>query len=204
MNRLNIFIAVLVAGGLWLFFTGCTLTQKITKEAPEARFSEPGPDEYAPQRMELLKTACDDPSPAKRAAARLQLARLYASDENPDRNYQKALEHLEIYAFWDPGFVHHPEARNQLAALREIDRLVQALEVRNRELKASTDRLEKANRELAAVKEAGRKLMEANKLLEEKTRELEDSNSNLTKTLELLKILDRDVEAKRKNFTAQP
>jgi hypothetical protein len=203
MDRLNIFIAFLLAGWLSLFFTGCAPTQKFVKEAPADRLSGPGSDEYAPETMRLLESACNDPSPPKRMAAHLKLARLYASDRNPDRNYQKALEHLEIYTSLDPGFIRDPEAGNWLAALREIDRLTQTLKTRDGEIQALTDGLEKSSREIAAEKETGRKLREANKKLEERTRDLEVSNSNLTKTLELLKTLDRDVEAKRKNFSVQ-
>ena len=180
-------------------FTGCTHLAESGNDTPAA----PGPsstgDQYASEIVKLNHIVQQNSDPAKARKAHLELAQLYSSYKNPHRNYQKALGHLKVYSASADSAGDH-EARNWMAALKEIERLSKEIDSRNKQIRQLQSQLEDSKKAKLAIKKSNRKLTSEEIKLREKNRMLEESNQKLQKTIEMLKNLDKRLEEKRKNF----
>lgn len=182
-----------------LMFTGCAHLADSENDAPAAPVPSPTGDRYASEIVELNHIVQQNSDPAKATKAHLELAKLYASYKNPHRNYQKALSHLKVYSA-STDSAGDDEARNWMAALKEIERLSKDVASRNMQIRQLQGQLEDSKKAKLAIKKSNRKLTSEEIKLREKNRKLEESNQKLQKTIEMLKNLDKRLEEKRKDF----
>jgi chromosome segregation ATPase len=216
---MNCFFPKVVLFGIFVFLltgSGCGL-----KHSPRS------PEEFARETLRLEERARAHEDPEVRAESRRELGALYVNPRNPRLDYGKALREFEIYLGSAPEAGKSDEVRTWVAVLRELEKekkeasdlrdkvkalaweregnqqaLVQ-LGGRNRELLASVEKLqgrveilEKSNRSLS---EANRTLSENQRSLAEANRSLKEENEKVRDTLEKLRVLDRQMEEKRRS-----
>ena len=185
--------------GLVLVLMGCVQTLNMTMT--ENHGTELPSDKYITQINQLEARVQQEANSARRMQTHFELAQLYLSYRNPVRDYQKALKHLQIYASLNSKSADQHGLRNWLSALKEIERLSQELNQKDKDIKRLGVKLKKSTREKIALKKENKVFKNTNVKLKQKNSKLEASNTNLAKTIEMLKNLDRRVEEKRKNFT---
>ena len=199
MLRLTAKMIISLAVALALMLSGCSHMKTFGKDTSAAADLQPADDPYATEMRELQAVVRQNSNSSKVKNAHLRLARLYVSYDNIDRNYQKALEHMEVYAsLQDPA--PDEETRNWIVALKEINRLSREYATHNRQMKQLEDDLEQSKKETLSLKRTNRKLTQEELNLRDKNRKLEESLQKLEQTIEMLKRLDRRLEEKRKNF----
>jgi tetratricopeptide (TPR) repeat protein len=196
MGRINILIKTVFVCGFISLLIGCAQIQAPTRSTPEKYNAEIRFEKYSKEIDRLETIVLKDSDFSKRMQAYFQLAQLYISYKNPKRNYQKALENLEVYLSSNPAFADNYDLRNWLSVLKEIERLSKKVNSQQKKITQLGDRLDKSKQANVAFKKA-------NKILKESNTKLKDSNMKLTKTIEMLKSLDRHVEEKRKNYSNQ-
>jgi len=185
--------------GLILVLTGCALTHNMTMTADNG--AELQSKKFVTQINQLEAGVQQEADSAKRMQAHFELAQLYLSYKNPVRNYQKALNHLQIYASLNSESADQHGLRNWLSALKEIERLSEELNEKDKNIKHLDIKLKNATQEKIALKNENKVFKNTNVKLQEKNSKLEASNTDLAKKIEMLKNLDRRVEEKRKNLT---
>ena len=185
--------------GLILVLTGCVQTHNMAMTANSG--TELQSNKFVTQINQLEASVQKEADSAKRMQAHFELAQLYLSYKNPVRNYQKALKHLQIYASLNSESADQHGLRNWLSALKEIERLSEELNEKDKNIKHLSLKLKKSTQEKTALTKENEAFKNINVKLKQKNSKLEASNTNLAKTIEMLKNLDRRVEQKRKNLT---
>jgi hypothetical protein len=210
MGKLHIYIIICLVGSLLFFAIGCTRNQAPISWQLQQNRTDIDSASYAIEIAKLEKIIQEDRDSSEKMRAHLRLAHLYTSYKNPKRNYQKALEHLEIYASLYPPIGDQQDLRDWLSTLKEIERLSLKLRRQNKIMKQIHAELNTAKKERLAVKEANTQLevvnldfQSTNDELKIMNAKLKARNLKLTQTIEMLKNLDRNVEEKRKNFNTQ-
>jgi DNA repair exonuclease SbcCD ATPase subunit len=158
-------------------------------------------NKFVTQINQLEASVQKEADSAKRMQAHFELAQLYLSYKNPVRNYQKALKHLQIYASLNSESADQHGLRNWLSALKEIERLSEELNEKDKNIKHLGIKLKKLTQEKIALENKNKAFKNANVKLIQKNSKLEASNTDLAEKIEMLKNLDRRVEQKRKNLT---
>ncbi|MEJ2098944.1 MAG: hypothetical protein P8X68_03080 [Desulfobacterales bacterium] len=190
--KINLILFIALALG----FSGCSHTMNSAKTpvtSPNTLL--PRENKYSREIVELKNVVRRNPNAAETKKAHLELANLYLNHKNPQRNYQEALDHFRAYVATADSSINE-ETLNWMAALKEIDRLLEEITQVQKEL-------EKSNQAALAFQRTNQKLTREEILLREKNRKLEESNQKLEKTIEMLQNLDQRLEEKRKNFTNQ-
>jgi chromosome segregation ATPase len=187
--KINFILFIALALG----FSGCSHTTNSAKTPAASPTPPVGENKYSQEIVELKNMVRQNSNAAEAKKAHLELANLYLNHKNPQRNYQKALEHLRAYVATTDSSIND-ETLNWIAALKEIDRLLEEITQVQKELETS-------NQATLAFQRTNQKLTREEIKLREKNRKLEESNHRLEKTIELLKNLDQRLEEKRKNFT---
>jgi hypothetical protein len=185
--------------GLILVLTGCVQTHNMAMTANSGTKLQS--NKFVTQINQLEASVQKEADSAKRMQAHFELAQLYLSYKNPVRNYQKALKHLQIYASLNSESADQHGLRNWLSALKEIERLSEELNEKDKNIKHLGLKLKKSTQEKTALTKENEAFKNINVKLKQKNSKLEASNTNLAKTIEMLKNLDRRVEQKRKNLT---
>ncbi|MGD8520676.1 MAG: hypothetical protein PVF56_05985 [Desulfobacterales bacterium] len=185
--------------GLILVLTGCAQMRNMTMT--EDNGAELQSDKFVTQINQLEAGVQKKADSAERMQAHLELAQLYLSYKNPVRNYQKALKHLQIYASLNSESADQEGLRNWLSALKEIERLSEELNEKDKNIKHLGIKLKKLTQEKIALENKNKAFKNANVKLIQKNSKLEASNTDLAEKIEMLKNLDRRVEQKRKNLT---
>ena len=126
---------------------------------------------------------------------------LYIYSKNPNRDYQKALNHLEIYASLEPELAGDPDVESWYAVLKEMERLSNKIEELNGKIQKSQQQMLALNKNNRKLVHKNKKYQKTNLKLAEKNQRLELSNAKLAKTIEMLKKLDQRLEEKRKNIS---
>ena len=189
MGRINILIKTAFICGFISFLIGCAQWQSLTRSSPHNYGPDSRSDKYSKEINKLETTISKDSNSSKRMRAHLRLVQMYISYKNPKRNYQKALENLKVYLSYHPERGDDHELRNWLSVLKEVERLSQKINSQQKKINQLDARLDQSKQANLAFRKANKKL--------------KDSNMKLTKTIELLKTLDRQVEEKRKNYSNQ-
>ena len=142
--------------GLILVLTGCAQMHKMTMTANNG--AELQSEKLVTQINQLEAGVQKETDSAKRMQAHFELAQLYLSYKNPVRNYQKALKHLQIYASLNSESADQGELRNWLSALKEIERLSEELNKKDKHINHLDINLKKATQEMITLNDhAGRR-----------------------------------------------
>jgi hypothetical protein len=129
-----------------------------------------GEKEFFQETSRLEKLAREDPKTSVRAQSHLQLAFLYVNYRNPQLNYTRALQEMENYLSLAPARAQTEDFQNWLVVLKEVGKLQSSLE----------------------------KMQKANKSLSDEVAGLKEMNNKMRETIERLKILDRQMEERRR------
>ena len=183
---------LLVCLALVFVMTACSHTTNTSKVDSASTKAPAAGDPYAREIDTLNQVVKQNPPSSRAKKAHLELARLYSNHNNQRRNYYKAMKHLEAYVSLEDSAAND-EAKDWLAALKEINRL-------SKEIRQVKKQLKKSNRSRAALTKTNRKLTREEIKLRKKNRQLEESNQKLQKTIEMLKNLDQRLEEKRRTF----
>ena len=151
------------------FIAGCSSNQTLIKPARESDFLQ--------ETVRLEKISREHPDTSVRAQAHLQLGFLYVNAKNPRLSYSRALQEMEAYLSLSPDKTQTVEFQNWLAALREMDHLREDWTEMAEKNQAFQSRIDKLQTTLDKTQEANNKMREA---------------------IERLKILDRQMEEKRR------
>jgi hypothetical protein len=108
---------------------------------------------------------------------------------------------MQIYASLNSESADQHALRNWLSALKKIERLSVELNEKDKDIKHLGIKLKSATRKKIALQKENKVFKYSNITLKKKNSKLEASNTDLAKTIEMLKNLDRRVEEKRKNLT---
>ena len=193
MRPISLKIDLILFIALALGFSGCSHTMNSAKTPATSLNTPVSENKYSQEIVELKNVVRQNATTSETKKAHLELANLYLNHKNPQRNYQKALEHLRAYVATTDSSLKE-ETLNWMAALKEIDRLLEEITQVQKEL-------EKSNQAALAFQRTNQKLTREEILLREKNRKLEESNQKLEKTIEMLQNLDQRLEEKRKSFT---
>lgn len=189
MRRKLILAIMLIGWGLLIAIGGCAHQPNNGTLSSETISLQPDADKYSKEISEQEETARTASEASDRMQAHLTLARLYTSYKNPQRNYEKALQHLEIYASLQPDFTKDEDLRNWLSALKQMD--------------LQRQKVDQSQQDITKLKKINARLKRNNAKLKKINGQLTASNATLTKTIEMLKNIDRTIEEKRKNYSSQ-
>jgi len=142
-----------------------------------------------PEIVRLENIIADEPDSAAAAELSYYLSLLYSHHKKPQPNYQKALQNLESYIRLNPEAGKNNDVQYLLSLFRNIE----TLEAKNNTLKAKND----------ALKEDRAKLKCNTTTLKREKDQLTAENQNLQDMIEQLKLLDIQIEEKRKSVTIQ-
>jgi hypothetical protein len=190
------FLEIMAIGWMLLItFGGCAQHQNQELAGSEKYAAQQGEGKYLKEISKLEETARSATDTSERMQAHLELAHLYTSYNNHQRNYNKALQHLEIYASLQPDFSNEKNLRNWLSALKEMDGQSQKINQLNQ-------KLDQSQLEISKLKKTTKKLKGNHAKIKKANIKLTESNETLAKTIEMLKNIDRNIEEKRKNYTS--
>jgi len=134
----------------------------------------------------LEKIIADDPNSAAAAESSYYLALLYSHHKNPQPDYRSALKKLESYIRLNPEAGEKNDVQCLLSLFRQID----TLRSKNHALKTKNHNLKKYQARLKS---------DTSTLNEEKE-QLTAENQNLQDMIEQLKLLDVQLEERRKAY----
>jgi len=129
--------------------------------------------------VRLEKIITDDPDSATAAESFYYLSLLYSHDKKPQPDYQKALQKLESYIHLNPEAGKKSDVQYLLSLFRQIE----TLRTKNNALKKDRSRLKSDTSTLKGEKE-----------------QLTADNQNLRDMIEQLKLLDIQLEERRKAY----
>lgn len=186
-----LFLTAMVLQGCISSIAGSTISVPST--------SEMAPEDFATQIKKLRE---ERPSLPNRfnlgiiSATHRELVRLYLSPRNPQRDTVKAASELEQYIEINPEGKNRDDAENILAILQEISEQ----NAKNAELQKKLGEARSTNDSARKKNSRLKKLTSENASLRKRQKELLADNKKLEMTIEKLKILDLNLEKKRKTF----
>ncbi len=142
-----------------------------------------------PEIARLEKNSADDPDSAAAAESFYYLSLLYSHHKKSQPDYKKALQNLESYIRLNPEAEKKSDVQYLLSLFREID----TLRSKNHALKAKNNALKKHSIRLKSDTSA----------LKGEKEQLTAENQNLQDMIEQLKLLDIQLEERRKSVTIQ-
>ncbi len=149
-----------------------------------------------PEIVRLEKTIADEPDSAAAAESFYYLSLLYSHHKKRQPDYQKALQNLESYIRLNP----EAGKKNDVKYLLSLFRKIETLGAKNNTLKAKNNALKAKN---DALKKDRAKLKRNSTTLKREKEQLTTENLNLQDIIEQLKLLDIQLEKRRKSVTIQ-
>ena len=149
-----------------------------------------------PEIVRLEKIIADEPDSAAAAESFYYLSLLYSHHKKRQPDYQKALQNLESYIRLNPEAGKKNDVQYLLSLFREIETLgakKNTLKVKNNALKAKNDALKKDKATLKGNTTT----------LKREKEQLTTENQNLQDMIEQLKLLDIQLEERRKSVCIQ-
>ncbi len=147
-----------------------------------------------PEIVRLEKVIANEPDSETAAESFYYLSLLYSHYKKRQPNYQKALQNLESYIRLNPEAGKKNDVQYLLSLFREIE----TIGAKNNTLKAKNNALKAKN---DALKEDRTKLKCASTTLKREKEQLTTENQTLQDMIEQLKLLDIQLEERRKSVT---
>ncbi|MEA3548792.1 MAG: hypothetical protein U9R66_14160 [Thermodesulfobacteriota bacterium] len=142
-----------------------------------------------PEIVRLEKVIADEPDPETAAESFYYLSLLYSHHKKRQPNYPKALQNLESYIRLNPEAGKKNDVQYLLSLFREIE----TIGAKNHALKAKNN----------ALKKDRARLKSDTSTLKKEREQLTADNQNLQNIIEQLKLLDIQLEERRKSVTIQ-